>query len=504
MKNFKRILALALAFCMLFLVACGDGSQEENTDKAGTKDSLTVVISSDVGKFNPQYTMTFADIFLGYQVYEHMVHNVGGELKGQLADSWEFSDDKLELTFHIREDATFHSGDPVTAEDVEYSMEKNMERSVAFKEKITDVSVVDEHTVLVRLVYPMESILYEFATPTWGIMNKSYVEEKGEAAWEQPDGSGAYKLKSWNKGESIELEAYEGYTGEIGNIKNLTFEIIPDQSTAVIALENGDVDLIVNASAANVTLLQENENIEITSGPSHTSAKVFMNVRDGVTANKALRQAIGYAIDREAVNIVAYEGRGEVSTGTFSDFMYYSGIDFSYEYDVEKAKQIVEENGLAGTTLTIKTSEGYGTEVPTLIQENLKAIGLDLKVESLESSTHSQDYLDGNYELWYTANSSVLPDLADEVYKNYHSSANADKHFAPAEGLDDAALDAIRAEADSDAKTALLDDFVMLVKDNAGQLNLVNAPSNLVYTKGLKNVYLDPSGMIYCYQYFNW
>lgn len=502
MKNFKRVLALALAFCMLFLVACGGGSSSEDTTE--TKDSLVVVMNSDVGKFNPQYTMTFADIYLGYQVYEHLVHNVGGEMKGQLADKWEFSDDKMELTFFLREDATFHSGDPVTAEDVKYSLDTNIERSVSNQGKITNVEVVDEHTVKLTLAYPMESILFELATPTWGIFNKSYVEEKGEAAWEEPDGSGAYKLKAWNKGESIELEAYEGYTGEIGNIKNLTFEIIPDQSTAVIALENGSVDLIVNASAANVTLLQENENIEITSGASHTSAKVYMNVRDGVTADQNLRQAIGYAIDREAINTVAYEGRGEISTGIFSDFMYYSGIDYSYEYNPEKAKQIVDDNGLAGTVVTIKTSEGYGTDVPTIIQQNLADIGIELKIESLESSTHSQDYLDGNYELWYTANSSVLPDLADDMYKNYHTSSNATKHFTPAEGIDDAALEAIRAETDAEKKTEMLDDFVMEVKDVAGQLNLVNAPSNLVYTKGLKNVYLDPSGMIYSYQYFSW
>lgn len=505
MKKIKSLLVLMLVACML-LVGCGGSGNIEGGDDAEVKDSLTVVISSDVGKFSPQYTMTFADIFLGYQVYEHLVQNVNGEWKGQLADSWEFSDDKLTLTFHLREDATFHSGDPVTAEDVKYSMDKNLERpgQASNREKILEVVAVDEHTVSLKLAYPMESILFELATPTWGIMNKDYCEANGEAAFENPDGSGAYKLKSWNKGKSIELEAYENYTGEIGNIKNLTFEIIPDQSTAVIALENGDVDLIVNASAANVTLLQENDEIEILSGPSHTSAKVFMNVRSGQTADKALRQAIAYAIDRDAINTVAYEGRGEVSTGTFSDFMYYSGIDFSYEYNVEKAKQIMEDAGLKDITLTIKTTEGYGMDVPTLIQQNLAEMGIDLKIESLESSTHSDDYLKGNYELWYTANSAVLPDVSEAMYINYHAPENADKYFAPEEDFINAKLEAARFETDADAKTALMDDILMDVKDNAGQLDLVNAPSNLVYRKGLQNVYLDPNGMIYSYQYFSW
>lgn len=503
MRKFKSLLALLLVACM-FLVGCGDGST--GGDDSEVKDSLTVVISSDVGKFSPQYTMTFADIFLGYQVYEHLVHYVDGEWKGQLAESWEFGEGNMSLTFHLREDATFHSGDPVTAEDVKYSLDTNLARAgqASNREKITDVAVVDEHTVKLTFAYPMESVLFELATPTWGIMNKDYVEANGDAAFEQPDGSGAYKLKSWNKGESIELEAYENYTGEIGNIKYLTFEIIPDQSTAVIALEKGDVDLIVNANAANVTLLQENDEIEILSGPSHTSAKVYMNVRSGQTANKALRQAIAYAIDREAINTVAYEDRGEVSTGTFSDFMYYSGIDFSYEYDVEKAKQIMADNNLKDITLTIKTTEGYGMDVPTLIQQNLSEIGIELKIESLESSTHSQDYLDGNYELWYTANSAVLPDAAEAMFNNYHTSANSGKYFAPAEDFINAELEAVRAESDADKKTELLDDILLKVKDNAGQLDLVNAPSNLVYRKGLQNVYLDPSGMIYCYQYFSW
>ena len=269
-------------------------------------------------------------------------------------------------------------------------------------------------------------------------------------------------------------------------------------------MENGTVDLIVNTTAANVTLLQDNDDIEITSGPSHTASKLFMNVRSGQTANKELRQAIAYAIDRTAINTVAYEDRGEISTGIFSDFMYYSGIDFSYEYNPEKAKELLKSSGLSDVTLTIKTSENYGSEVPTLIQENLSAIGIELKVESLESSAHSDDYLNGNYELWYTANSQVLPDVSEMMYVNYHTPENVDKYFAPETDFINEKLEAARLESDADKKTGLYDDILMDVKDNAGQLDLVNAPSNLVYRKGLQNVYLDPNGMIYCYQYFNW
>lgn len=504
-----RLLAFLLSLCLL-LAGCSssDNGKDKNTDSetSENKDSLTIVVPTDVGKFSPQYTMTHADIFLGYQLYEHLVHYIDGEWKGQLADSWEFSDDKLTVTFHLREDATFHSGDPVTAEDVKYSMDTNLERPgmAANRQKILDISVVDDHTVSLKLAYPMESILFELATPTWGIMNKDYCEANGEEAFINPDGSGAYKLKSWNKGSSIELEAYEDYTGERGNIKNVKFEIIPDQSTAIIALENGTVDLIVNATAANVTLLQDNDDIEILSGPSHTASKVFLNVRSGTTANKELRQAIAYAIDRTAINTVAYEDRGEVSTGIFSDFMYYSGIDFSYEYDLEKAKELMKASGLSDVTLTIKTSENYGSEVPTLIQENLSAIGIELKIESLESSAHSDDYLNGNYELWYTASSQVLPDVSEMMYVNYHAPENLDKYFAPEEDFINEKLETARLESDADKKTELYDDILMDIKVNAGQLDLVNAPSNLVYRKGLQNVYLDPNGMIYCYQYFNW
>lgn len=506
-----RFGVLILALSMLLAGCGGSSDKDKNAGAAGSsdtsaKDSLTVVIPTDVGKFNPQYTMTHADIYLGYQIYEHLVHYVDGEWKGQLADSWEFSDDKKTVTFHLREDAAFHSGDPVTAEDVKYSFDLNLERPgmASNREKIVDIKAEDEHTLSITMSYPKESILFELATPTWGIMNKSYCEENGEDAFINPDGSGAYKLKSWNKGSSIELEAYEDYTGEIGNIKNLKFEIIPDQSTAVIALEDGSVDLIVNAAAANVTLLQDNEAVEILSGASHTSSKLYMNVRSGETESKELRQAIAYAINRDSINTVIYEDRGEVSTGVFSDFMYYSGIDFSYEYNIEKAKELMKKAGLSNVSLTIKTSENYGSEVPTLIQENLAEIGIELKIESLESSAHSDDYLKGNFELWYSADSTVLPDISEMMYLNYHTPENTNKYFAPEADFINEKLEAARAEENAEKKTVLYDDIVMDVKDNAGQLDLVNAPSNLVYQKGLKNVYLDPNGMIYCYQYFNW
>ena len=531
MKKLTKTLALLMAACLLLAGCGGNGAgtattaATDNTTQAAStqttapqattqaggnetpaKDTLVVVVPTDVGKFSPHYTMTHADIFLGYQVYDHLVHFVDGQWKGQLAESWTFSADKKTVTFNLRENATFHSGDPITAQDVKYSFDANLERpgQLTNRAKIPNIIAQNDHTLVMELAYPMESVLFMLATPAWGIMNQDYCEANGEDAFINPDGSGAYKLKSWNKGSSIELEAYEDYAGDKANIKYLTFEIIPDQSTAIIALEKGTVDLIVNASAANVLMLENNSDIEITFGPSHTSSKLFMNVRGGQTANQLLRQAIGHAIDREAINIVAYEERGEISTGIFSDFMFYSGIDFSYAYDLEKAKALMAEAGLDGITLTIKTSEYYGSQVPTLLQQDLAKIGIDLKIESLEMSAHSADYLAGNYELWYTANSSVHPDVSEAMYVSYHTPENSDKFFAPADNFINDLLDAAKDEPDAAKKTALYDEILMHIKDNAGQLDLVNAESNLVYRKGLKNVYLDPNGMIYCYQYFSW
>ena len=506
----KKAAALIMTemLCAGMLSGCGGGKSDSgSSDNSSTaKDTLNVIVRDDANQFSPYVTNSYSDIMSVYQIYERLVYMKEGKPVPGLAESWDVSDDKQTITFHLREGAKFHNGEVCTSEDVIYSFEKNAEKSTSFKSKVEEWKAVDDNTVELKLNYPCESIFSSLSSPGLGIVCKSYVEEKGDDAFIEPVGTGAYKLKEWVKGSKISFEAFEDYNGEKAGVKNLNFNIITDSATALVALENGDDDFMINATAADLPLIEDNEDLVLQTAPSHSTASLVLNIRQGVFTNEKLRQAVACAIDREAINTSAFEGTGTIATGSYEDFLYYDGKDYTYPYDLEKAKELMKEAGYpdGGVTFTIKTSDTYGDVVPQIIMDNLKELGIEVKIETLEMGAHSQDWLNANFEAIYQSGSEITPDLSETLYNTYYWPDNTWSASAPDSDVYNARLEAIRYEVDTDKKT---EETCSLLKDivaSANEIPLVTQTTNIVYRKGLENTYVDPNGMFYCFKDFSW
>lgn len=527
----RKILALILTVIMVasVLIGCSNGNEEkppansgsasneteepsnsdnEATDEPTGKDKLIVIVGTDVSQFSPYITNSFTDIMALYQVYERLVYFVDGEPVPQLAESWTVSDDGLTYTFKIRPNTTFHNGEPCTAEDIAWSISRNLDRprSASSKAKYKSIKALDADTLEIVLEYPVPSILSNLASPTMGVICKSYVEQDEENAFLNPVGTGAYKLKKWTKGSKIEFERFEEYSGKPAGIKYLTFNIIGDSSTALVSLETGHSDFIVNVSEANLAIVEKSDILDYKTAPSHTTSTVVFNIRTGLLENQKLRQAIAHAIDRESINIIAYEETGTLATGSYPDFLGYSGKDFSYEYDLEKAKQLMAEAGYpdGGLELTIKTADYYGDVIPQIIQEDLREIGIDLKIEMLELNAHSQDYLNANFEIIFAGGSSITPDLGEVLFSSYYWPDNTWSPSAPDDDRFNEKLLAIRYETDHDKRTGLIDEVMQELYELSNEVPLITKVSNVVFAKGLKGIYVDPNGMFYCFKDFNW
>lgn len=503
---------MTVMLCIGMLSGCGGGGEDKSASKStggdAAKDTLNVIVGDDANQFSPYVTNSYSDIMSVYQIYERLVYMKEGEPVPGLAESWDVSDDKKTITFHLREGAKFHNGETCTSEDVIYSFELNSEKapSNSFKPKIESWTAIDDNTVELKLKYPCESIFSSLSSPGLGIVCKSYVEEKGDDAFIEPVGTGAYKLKEWVKGSKISFEAFEDYNGKKAEIKNLNFNIITDSATALVALENGDNDFMINASAADLPLIEKNEELVLQSAPSHSTASLVLNVRNGVLENEKLRQAIACAIDREAINTSAFEGTGTIATGSYEDFLYYDGKDYTYPFDLDKAKELMKEAGYpdGGVSFTIKTSDTYGDVVPQIIMDNLNQIGIEVKIETLEMGAHSQDWLNGNFEAIYQSGSEITPDLSEGLYNSYYWPDNTWSASSPDSDIYNERLDAIRYEVDSDKKT---EETCSLLKDimaSANEIPLVTLTSNIVYRQGLQDTYIDPNGMFYCFKDFSW
>lgn len=507
MMNRKRILSLVLALILIVSLLAGCGQPKDGGAATSTsKDTLNVIVGSDVSQFNPHVTNTFTDIMAIYQIYERLVYYIDGEVVPGLAESWTVSDDNKTMVFTLREGAKFHNGQECTSEDVVYSLERNLERPNAASSRALyeSITAIDPSTVEIKLTVGLESIFSSLSSPGMSIVCKSYVEEKGDDAFLEPVGTGAYKLTEWKKGSSIKMEAFEDY-GEPVPIKYLNFNIVADTSNALISLETGEADFIISMPESNYPLVKDNPDLVLQTAPSHSSTTLVLNIRNGVLSNENLRKAIAYGIDREAIRTAAYEGTGTLATGSFPDFLYYSGTDYGFEYDVEKAKEYMAASGVEpGVEITIKTSDVYGDVVPQMIQNNLAEIGITIKIESLEMSAHSMDYLNGDFEIIYAGGSTIWPDQAYNLYNSYYWPDSTWSFSSPDDDRFNAQLEAMRQEIDPEKKTAMVDEMMSQLHELCNEIPLITKDANIVYRNGLKNTYVDPNGMFYCFKDFSW
>lgn len=497
----KRMLftaALAAALCLT-------GSAAVMAEDVSGRDTLNVVVTDDASQFDPNVSNTYSDIMSLYQIYERLVYYVNGEPVPELADSWDISDDKLTYTFHLRPDTYFHNGEKLTAQDVVYSFNRRFEASPSTASKFESVTAVDDNTVELKLTRVNESIFSTLASPGMGVLCQSYCEENGDEAFLKPNGTGAYKLKEWVKGSKIEFEAFDQYGGGKPAIEYLNFNIITDSSTAVISMENGENDFMINMSASDLPLIEGNDEFTVETAPSHSQAGLVLNVRNGVTADENVRKAIASAIDRDSVNVVGFDGTGTVSTGCFSDFLYYDGTDVTYAYDPDQAREYLKEAGYADgdITVTIKTSENYGEMVPQVIQQNLADVGITANIESMDIGAQSEDWLNGNFEIIYQAGSEIVPDLSELLNSSYYS-GNVWSASAWDDGRYDEQLDEIMAETDTQKRTELSSALLGEITATANEIPLVVKSGNIVYRTGLQNTYVDPNGMFYCFKDFSW
>jgi len=183
-----------------------------------------------------------------YALHDGMVKPMPGNMATpSLAESFTASEDSLAYDFVIRSGAKFHSGDPVTAEDVKFSFERYKGTANALlKDRIAAVEIADERHIRFKLKKPWPDFLtfYSNASGAGWIVPKKYVDKVGDDGFKKhPVGAGPYKFVSFTPGVELVMEAFEGYWRKTPSVKRLVFRSVPDESTRLAALKRGEVDI---------------------------------------------------------------------------------------------------------------------------------------------------------------------------------------------------------------------------------------------------------------------
>src|SRR3982751_2871084 len=288
-----------------------------------------------------------------YALHDGMVKPMPGNMATpSLAESFTMSEDSLTYDFVIRSGAKFHSGDPVTAEDVKFSFERYKGTANALlKERVAAVEIADERHVRFTLKKPWPDFVtfYSSASGAGWIVPKKYVEKVSDDGFKKhPIGAGPYKFVSFTPGIELVMEAFEGYWRKTPSVKRLIFRSIPDESTRLAALKGGEVDIAYSIRGE----LAE----EMLATPGMTLKSVVLQATNWVYFPEQfdpkspwhklqVRQAVNLALDRNGWNDALFLGGCKINNSVIPDSFDYYWQPPEAIYDPAKARKLLAEAG---------------------------------------------------------------------------------------------------------------------------------------------------------------
>ncbi|MBR3400783.1 MAG: ABC transporter substrate-binding protein [Parasporobacterium sp.] len=393
MKKVSVLIALVLAVISIFGFASVTMAEEDATLRVGVTVEPTTICELNASSSN---NTPFTHLL--YDTLVYLDSNAQTVTPG-LADSWEIAEDSKSVTMHLNPDAKAIDGSAITANDVLYSFRKardcgNPVANLLTYYDVENFEIIDDHTIVLKTYDPFAEIVTGLGNKHFAIYSESLMEAAGgyEATSKTAAaGTGPYKLVEWVEGDHITVERNEYYHGKPGYYKTIIFYFIGDPSSRTMSLQSGDVDYIHSLSPAMVADVEGTPGLQVIQVPSNSVFTMFFNAGEGnenFTPNPALkdarvRKAIAYAINKDALVQVAYNGYGKAADSCApSTSPYYTEVG-SY-YDPEASKALLAEAGYAeGLTLDVLSLQ-VDSKICEILQNQLAQVGVTLELSLLD------------------------------------------------------------------------------------------------------------------------
>lgn len=467
MRWLATILAAVVA---LTLTSCASAQRVDLGDSAG---NLIAAIAGEPDQLDPQKTSSYFSFEVLENVFDTLVEpDENLEMRPALAESWTVSPDQLTWTFRLRDGVTWHDGSPFTADDVVYSYRRIIDEKLSNVDKfsaVNDVTAPDPSTVVVRVKEPTPNLL----TNLGGFKGMAVVSrrnvESGEIAT-RPMGTGPFSFASQRSGDSITLTANPNYWGGAPKIPGVTYRFISEPSTALSALQAGEVDWTDSIPAQRVEQLRNDDSIHLAVTPSNDYWYFALNQARAPWNDVRVRRAIAYAIDRDAIVQATSYGTAVANQLAIPEGNpWYVRYD-QYRYDLDEAKRLLDESGVRPTALDMLVTSEYPETVTAaqVVADNLAPLGISVNIRTVDMATWLDEQNTGNFDMlmmgWL---GNIDPD--DFYYAQHHTggSNNAQKFSDPEV---DRLLDAGRVETARDARA---DDYAKAAVQIADQVSYI-------------------------------
>jgi peptide/nickel transport system substrate-binding protein len=488
MRGTTRLLAAGLAAALVLAGCSGseDTEDDQTADEAAASETdggggaaaggeITIALGSEPTTLDPQLREDGGERAVNDNVYETlMARTPEGDLVPGLAAEEPTQIDDTTWEFKLQEGVTFHNGEPFNADSVVHSLERIIDPDFAseqasFVSTVEGAEAVDEYTVHVTTSGPdplLPTRMY------WTKMVPLEASEEDGFA-DEPVGTGPYQFSEWVKGDHVTLERYSDYWGDnSSNVESVTYRFISEPSTRLSALLADEINLMTNLLPEDVERAPKAESVQGVENPI-----MILNATGGVTEDPRVRQAMNYAVDKEALADDLFEGYASVAQCQIMSPQIegYNDSLEGYPYDPEQAQELLAEAGAEGASVQIVGTSGRwlkDRETVETVAAYLNEVGLQAQPEIFEFDEYlNRLFGEVRPDSVYVTSSNELFD-ADRQLSAYYQldgvgDSNEDEEL-------DGWVDQAREETDPEARQELYDQATQKACDEAYFLFLLH------------------------------
>lgn len=510
-KWFKQLLPVSMCLVLAAAGLAGCASENESTVTAANPGTESKVLTMAVGaELNTLYPLNMdVQNNVGTKLcYEGLVNYVDGEIAPCLAERWEFSEDGTDLTFYLKEGVTYHDGTPFNGEAVkrvfEFGRENQNFSAIKAVANLESVEVVDEYTVIFHYPAPYFAYLNDFCYPEVMILVSPEVIEDGNFQnMKDVVGTGPYIYEEIVDGDYVKFIRNENYWGEQPYYDEVIIKYIPESSARLQALQNGEIDLIYGSALLTwddyeqaVTL----PNIKgVVSDYDSNTRNLILNASGTYLNDSKVREAVAYAIDKEALSQGLTLGYEKAATKLFPDGIPFTDGELTVErrFDQAKASQLLEEaewvlnetSGVRekdGETLSLSFTYDSGNamnqSLATVISSQLAEVGIEVITTGQDMMTWWTEGFAGNYDItiWNTEQPYTSP------HNYFTPMLNRSAHVPSLAGLADitefqACIEEFQTTDDSERVAEIFDYLLNFDNDNVIDLPLLYVKDMIVF-----------------------
>ena len=503
---------------VILAIAAASGPWAATTQAQTPPNVLVVGQIAEPKSLDPHAVTAVNDFRILMNIYDGLVRYRDGtlEVEPALAKSWTISEDGLTYTFELRDGVSFHDGTPFNAAAVKFNFDRMLDETHPYHDTgpfplsfffsaVDSVTVVSERSVRFALKEPYAPFLSNLAYPTGLIVSPDAVKRHGKDFGRHPSGTGAYNFAEWESNAKVVVTRNDGYWDGAPSLEAIVFRPITDGNTRVAEMLAGGIDMMVEVPPDSVETFAKDAGYVVHEQAGPHVWFLILNAKDGPMADKRVRQAVNYAIDKKTLVDNVLQGTAEIAAGptppAFS-WAYNESLQ-PYPYDPDKARALVKEAGFEGAKLTFYVTEGGSgmlDPVPmgAAIQADLAKIGFDVEIETYEWNTFLGKVnpgLEGKADMaemaWMTNDPDTLPYLA------LRSGAWPDKggfnsgYYANPEV--DKLLEAARRSTDQSERAKLYRRMQEIVQEDAPWAFIANWKQNAVTSDNVGGFKLQPS-----------